>query len=175
MIRLALAAAALLAAAPARELATRLEVPALRQSRERCGPTALRMVLGYWGAPDTALAIAERAYDPLLRGALITDLARAAREAGFDAVIRTLPPDTIPALLAGGQPPVLLYRNGPAALGPRHFGVVVGYDPARLEYDVLDGSGPAHVMGRDELERRWRAGGGWALLVSPRPAGTGAP
>ncbi len=168
MNALALGVAVLLAATPVRGLSTQLDVPALRQARERCGPTALRMVLGFWRAPDSSLAIAERAYDPLLKGALITDLARAARAGGFDATVRALPPDSIPTLLASGVPPLLLYRSGTAGLGPQHYGVVSGYDPARLEYDVLDGTGPARVMGRDDLERRWRAAGGWALIVVPR-------
>ena len=53
----------------------------LRQTRERCGPAALEMVLGYYGAGSVARAEAERAFDPALGGTLVTDLASAARRA----------------------------------------------------------------------------------------------
>ena len=80
---LALAIATAGTAAPA---AVRLAVPVVRQAPERCGPAALAMVMRFHGADSAALAEADRAYDPVLRGALITDLAAAARRAGFTAV-----------------------------------------------------------------------------------------
>src|SRR5438445_373092 len=68
-----------------REHAIRLPVPVIAQVPERCGPAALAMVLRFHGAPDSAVAEAGRAYSPALRGALISDLARAAERAGFAA------------------------------------------------------------------------------------------
>jgi hypothetical protein len=58
-----------------------LAVPIVKQARERCGQAALEMVLRFYGADAAALREADRAYDPALRGSLITDLAVAARTA----------------------------------------------------------------------------------------------
>jgi ABC-type bacteriocin/lantibiotic exporter with double-glycine peptidase domain len=102
--------AAALAAGSAGALA--LAVPIVRQRPERCGPAALLMVVRYHGAPVAAEAEVERAYDPALRGALITDLAAAARRAGFHAEVAVAPPDSLPAWLARGVPPILLIARG---------------------------------------------------------------
>ena len=56
-----------------------LDVPVVLQEPERCGEAALVMVLRYYAAGDAATREAEGAYDPVLRGSLITDLAGAAR------------------------------------------------------------------------------------------------
>ena len=90
---------------------TALDVPIVRQERERCGQAALAMVLRYYGAAPAALHEVDAAYDPVLRGSLITDLAGAARRAGYDAAVATLTPDSLIALLDDGVPPILLYQN----------------------------------------------------------------
>src|SRR5689334_18782772 len=69
-------AVALVLAAPAAATAFHLAVPVVRQAPERCGPAALEMVLRFYGA-DSSVGLAEAAYDPVLHGALITDLANA--------------------------------------------------------------------------------------------------
>ena len=95
MIVAVVAVAACLATAPPAappalaDTALRLEVPAIRQSPERCGPAALSMVLRFYGASAAELAEADRAYDPALRGALITDLRDAAHRAGRAAAVET--------------------------------------------------------------------------------------
>ena len=62
------------AAEPAAPSGVHLPVPLVRQEPARCGSAALRMALVYWRAGDVALREADRAYDPVLRGVLITDL-----------------------------------------------------------------------------------------------------
>lgn len=178
-------AAALLAAAtaaPARDLVvpgpvaalssparTRsLEVPVIAQARQRCGPAALQMVLGYYGADAAALGEAERAFDPVLRGTLITELASAARRAGFDAQVVSLTPDSLVALLDEGVPAILLYQNGRPPFTKRHYGVVTGWDPERERFMLNDGRERPVGQGRAELLRRWRPSGSQALVVRPR-------
>jgi len=80
-VRLAVVAT-LAAAAAASAAPIHLEVPIVRQARERCGPAALTMVLRWYGADSVGAREADQAYDPALRGALITDLAAAARRTG---------------------------------------------------------------------------------------------
>lgn len=171
---LATALAALLAAAaPAARAAEgpgalRLAVPVVAQAPERCGPAALAMVLRFHGADSAAVAEADRAYDPALRGSLVTDLAAAARRAGFEAGVETLGPDSLLALLAAGVPPIVLYQAGRGPLTRRHFAVVAGWDPARGEFALHDGGERPRAMRRDDLAKRWRTAGSQALVVRGR-------
>ena len=147
---------------------TVLNVPNVAQSPERCGQAALEMVLRYYEADSAALHEADRAYDPALRGSLITDLAVAARRAGFEATIATLVPDSLIALLAAGVPPIVLYQNGRAPLTVAHFGVVTAWDPSGRDFTLNDGGSRPRVVGRDDLAKRWRTAGSQALIVRRR-------
>ena len=147
---------------------TVLEVPVVRQARERCGQAALQMVLRYYGADSAALHEGDSAYDPVLRGSLITDLAAAARRAGYVAEIATLTPDSLIALLAARVPPVVLYQNGRPPLTVPHFGVVTGWDPAREVFTLNDGGAGPRVVRRSDLAKRWRTAGSQALIVRRR-------
>jgi len=156
------------AATPRGVVPARLAVPIVEQTRERCGPAALEMVLRYYGAGPAALREAERAYDPALRGTLITDLAAAARRAGYAAEIATLSPDSLVALLGAGLPPIVLYQAGIEPLTVGHFGVVTAWDPGRRAFTVNTGEARARVMRRAELASRWKTAGSQALLVRRR-------
>jgi ABC-type bacteriocin/lantibiotic exporter with double-glycine peptidase domain len=145
-----------------------LGVPVVAQAPERCGPAALEMVLRFYGAGPVAVREAGRAYDPALRGALITDLAAAARRAGYEAEVATLAPDSLIALLAEGVPPIVLYQNGRAPLTVPHFGVVTGWDPARAAFTLNDGGDRPRNVGRADLAKRWRTAGSQALVVRRR-------
>lgn len=160
---LAWASATLAGSLPA--AGTALAVPVVRQARQRCGQAALEMVLRYYGAGAASLHEGERAYDPALRGSLITDLAAAARRAGYAAEIATLTPDSLINLLAEGVPPVVLYQKGRRPLTVRHFGVVTGWDPAREVFTLNDGGAVPRVVRRDDLAKRWRTAGSQALIV----------
>jgi len=155
---------AITAAAP-HEAAIRLSVPVIAQAPERCGPAALAMVLRFHGAPDSAVAEADRAYSPVLRGALITDLARAAERAGFAARVAALTEDSLHALLRDSLPPILHYRSGTGPVTRGHYGVLAGWDPARREYLVNDGGARTARYRRDDLMKRWRAADSLALVV----------
>jgi ABC-type bacteriocin/lantibiotic exporter with double-glycine peptidase domain len=145
----------------------RLDVPLVRQSPERCGPAALIMVMRFHGADSAALAEAERAYDPVLRGTLITDLAAAARRARFGATVVQLPEDSLLALLGRGVAPILLYRRGVGPVSVGHYGVLVGWDPGRGRFILHDGGDRPRTVAREDLLHRWRAAGSLALLLSP--------
>lgn len=164
----ALLAAASPAAAGAAEAspALRLAVPVVAQAPERCGPAALAMVLRFHGADSAAVAEADRAYDPALRGTLVTDLAAAARRAGFAARVAALAPDSLVALLAAGVPPIVLYQAGGGPVTRPHYAVVTGWDGARGAFVLHDGRERPRAMRRDELARRWRTAGSQALVVS---------
>lgn len=167
MIRIAVLAASLTAAGTATPIPVQLPVPVIRQAPERCGTAALAMVMRFHGADSAALATAAAAYDPVLRGSLITDLAAAARRAGFEARVAAMPEESLQVMLGQGLPPVLLYRRGIGALSVGHYGVLVGWDPARERYAMNDGGASTRRVARADLMRRWRAAGGLALVVRP--------
>ncbi len=150
------------------ESPTRLAVPIVRQAPERCGPAALAMVLGYYRADAAALQQVERAYDPVLHGALITELAGAARRAGYEAAVATLAPDSLTGLLAAGVPPIVLFQTGTGPITIAHYGVVTGWDPDREVFTLHDGGARPRVMRRRELARRWKTAGSQALIVRNR-------
>lgn len=153
---------------PRRASWTALDVPVVAQARERCGPAALAMVLRYYGADLAAIRTADDAYDPVLRGSLITDLAAAARRAGYDASVATLTPDSLIDLLSDGVPPILLYQNGSGPITVRHFGVVTGWDATHAAFTLHDGTERPLVTRRDDLTKRWETAGSQALIVRQR-------
>jgi ABC-type bacteriocin/lantibiotic exporter with double-glycine peptidase domain len=157
--------AAPVSSAPA---AIHLPVPIIRQRPEHCGPAALQMVMRFYAADSAALAEPERAYDPALRGALITDLAAAARRAGFDAEVAALTDTALIALLESGVPPIALYQNGPGVVTVPHYAVVVGWDPAAKSFTLNDGTEHARVLRHDDFISRWRTAGYQALVVRRR-------
>jgi len=142
-----------------------LAVPIVQQARERCGQAALEMVLRYYGAQGATLREADRAYDPALRGSLITDLAAAARRAGFEAEIATLTPDSLVALIGAGVPPIVLYQGGRAPITTGHYGVITAWDQGRSTFTLQDGAARPRTMRRADLAARWKTAGSRALIV----------
>jgi ABC-type bacteriocin/lantibiotic exporter with double-glycine peptidase domain len=160
--------AALLAMAPG-AAPVRLAVPVIAQAPERCGPAALEMVFRFYGAGPVALAEADSAYDPVLHGSLITELAARARRAGFAAEVATLDSDSLVALLGAGVPAIVLLQSGIGPVARAHYAVVTGWDPARGHFTIHDGAERPHEIGRGVLERRWRGGDFRALVVRRTP------
>ncbi len=162
------------AASPSAPARLDLAVPEVRAGGERCGQAAFAMVLRYYGAGAAGLREADQAYDPALRGSLITDLAAAARRAGFGAEVATLTSDSLVELLRAGIPPILLYQAGPGPVTRPHYGVVRGWDAARDAFILNDGGARPWVAGRRELTARWRTAGSQALVIR-RTRGENAP
>lgn len=148
-----------------RDVRTDLDVPMVVQSPERCGQAALEMVLRFYGADSAAVREADSAYDPVLHGSLITDLAAAARRAGYQAAVATLTPDSLIDLLSAGVPPIVLYQNGRGPITVAHFGVVTSWDPEHRAFTLNDGGMRPRFTRREELEKRWATAGSQALIV----------
>lgn len=160
-----LLAAALAAAQPRADVL--LPVPLIAQTPDRCGPAALAMVLRFHGADSATVASADRAYDPILRGALITDLAAVARAAHWRVDIVTPSDDSLHAWLARGVPPILLYARGVGPITRGHYGVLVGWEGRRDRLTLNDGASKQRRVGRARFLERWRSAGGQALIVRP--------
>ncbi len=146
---------------------TSLDVPVVEQTPQRCGQAALEMVLRYYGASSEAVREAERAYDPALRGSLVTDLAAAARRAGFVATVSALTPDSLRALLVAGAPPIVLYQNGRPPFTVAHYGVVTGWDSASGNLTMNDGRANPRRIRVEDFLKRWRTTGSLALVIRP--------
>lgn len=164
-VALAVAIASISAATSAAPARLDLDVPVMSARAERCGQAAFAMVLRYYGADAAGLREADRAYDPKLRGSLITDLAAAARRAGFRAEVVTLTADSLVDLLRAGVPPILLYQTGPRPVTRPHYGVLRGWDAASDEFVLNDGGARPRITGRGELMRRWGTAGSLALVI----------
>ena len=147
----------------------RLDVPLIRQTPERCGPAALEMVMRYYGSGDPAVAEAKTAYSASLHGTLVTDLAAAARRAGFESRIARLETDSLVALLESGIPPIVLYQNGPGPVTVPHYAVVTAWNPAQARFTLNDGTERPRQMARGDLDRRWKRAGAQALIVLKVP------
>ena len=166
MIGSTLLMATMITASPATgSLSADLDVPVVAQTPQRCGQAALEMVFRYYGAGDEALREADRAYDAALRGSLITDLAQAARRAGYDATIATQTTDSLVALLAAGVPPIVLYQSGQPPLTVAHFGVVTGWNCARGTFTLNEGKKNPRTIQVDDFSKRWRTAGSQVLIV----------
>ncbi|MBK7368931.1 MAG: hypothetical protein IPJ04_13795 [Candidatus Eisenbacteria bacterium] len=165
--RLGLAPAVMLASTRSGVI-TMLPVPILKQSRERCGQAALTMVLRYYGAPPSAYGPVDAAYDPVLKGSLITELANAATRAGYDASVATLTPDLLVELLRAGVPPIVLYQSGRGPLTRPHYGVVTAWDSARGSFTLHDGTSTPYVTDSADLTKRWATAASQALVVRQR-------
>jgi ABC-type bacteriocin/lantibiotic exporter with double-glycine peptidase domain len=159
----------MLAIAPGAPPAVSLEVPIVKQAPARCGPAALSMVMRFYGADSSTAALADRAFDPAIRGSLITDLAAAARAAGFRAEIERYSDSLVVAELASGCPPIVLYQNGTGVITVPHYAVVVSWDPAADAYVLHDGGSKPHRVKRTDLASRARVAGGRALIVRRAP------
>ena len=144
---------------------TQLVVPIVQQTPQRCGQAALEMVLQYYGAGHEAQTEAERAYDPILRGSLVTDLALAAQRAGFASRVATLTMDSLVVLLESGVPPILLYQNGRPPFTVAHYGVLTGWDPELAAFTLNEGRAAPRKISATDLARRWRTAGSLALIV----------
>ena len=107
------------------------------------------------------------AYDPVLRGALMADLADAARRAGYEAAVASLTPDSLISLLNDGVPPILLYQDGSGPAAARQFGVVTGWDAAHASVTLHDGGARPRVTPLDDLVKQWETAGSLTLIVRP--------
>jgi ABC-type bacteriocin/lantibiotic exporter with double-glycine peptidase domain len=163
------ATAAAIAAPPPAPVTLQLEVPIVRQAPAHCGPAALTMVMRYWGADSSAARVADRAFDPALQGALITDLAAAARSAGFAAEIVRYSDSLLVAELEQGRPPIVLYQHGSGVVTTPHYAVVVGWDEASDAYTLHDGGPKPRKIRRPDLAARARVAGDRALLIGRQP------
>jgi ABC-type bacteriocin/lantibiotic exporter with double-glycine peptidase domain len=138
-------------------------VPFIKQDSQFCGPASLASVMTYYGAPMDQKIIGSRVYDEKLQGALITDLERYAREAGFETNSGRGTVEGLKADLDRRRPVIVLVDPGFWVLSRTHYLVVFGYDDEG--FTAHDGFTVAKRYRYDQFREIWKKTGNAYLLV----------
>jgi uncharacterized protein YvpB len=144
-----------------------IEVPYIRQVGNYCGPSALAMVLRYWGHPadQNTLAEAFRPFPPRgLSGAQLKELAASYH---FTAYSFSGSPEAILDHLSKGRP-LIVALSSSQLLNQNHYMVVVGWDAQKRNWIVHDpAEGPYRRLSEKKFKDRWTKLKNWTLLVLP--------
>jgi predicted double-glycine peptidase len=169
-------------AAPAKSSGVWLEVPYVKQTEDGCGSASIAMLLQYWSAHGTAIAVGradaaaiqKQLYSRKARGIFASDMERYFREAGFrEFAIRGEWSD-LREHLEQGRPLIVSIQPGiqtGSVKLPLHYVVVTGMDWEREAVFVNDPArGKLLRIERPEFEREWEAARKWMLLAVPAAA-----
>ena len=149
-------------AAPGREVVI-AGVPFLPQEEETCGPSSLAMLLRFLGKETGTAEIVRETRTAGLRGALITDLAAAARRRGVAAEVEALDETGLRAQIDAGKPVIVLVDLGVWAWSRPHYMLVYGYGPRG--FVAHSGRTAGLEMSLAELDARWAKMGRLAIVV----------
>jgi predicted double-glycine peptidase len=155
-----------------------LDVPFVKQTEDGCGSAAIAMLLQYWSAHGTTVAldradaatIQNKLYSRKARGILASDMQRYFRESGFcEFALRGAWSD-LREHLQRGRPIIISMQPG-SAKAPLHYVVVAGMDWRREAVFVNDPArGKLLRVERPEFEKEWQAACNWMLLAVPASA-----
>lgn len=139
-------------------------VPFVPQADETCGPSSLAMVLRFLGGSQTTAELLQETRTEALRGALITDLANAAKRRGYAAEVVDLDLPRLKSLIADGTPVILLLDRGIWVYSIPHYLVAHGYTADG--FIVHTGKTSGAVIEAKKLDAQWKKMGRLALIVS---------
>ncbi|HEV2222119.1 MAG TPA: C39 family peptidase [Candidatus Acidoferrales bacterium] len=152
-----------------------IDVPFVAQSREGCGSASISMVMRYWakkkGQPSPPSAdpqkIQAALFSPESGGISASSMQRYFRESGYRAfAFQAQWSDLVHHLQLGRPLIVSLDASGP--LGPLHYVVLVGIDPARGFLFLNDPAQRKMLrISRKGFQSEWSHTGNWALLAVP--------
>lgn len=138
-------------------------VPFIKQDSRFCGPASLASVMTYYGTPTDQKAVASAVYSEKLQGALITDLERYAREAGFETRSARGTEEGLKAEIDRGRPVIVLVDLGFWVVSKPHYLVVYGYDGEG--FTAHDGYTPGNRFSYTRFAEIWEKMGNVYLLV----------
>jgi len=144
-------------------------VPFIQQDSQFCGPAALASVMSYYGAPVDQKVIGSKVYSEKLQGALITDLERYARDAGFETSSGRGTVEGLKAEIDRRRPVIVLVDRGFWVLSRTHYLVVFGYDDEG--FTAHDGFTASKRYDYDEFRDTWGKMGNVYLLIYRNEAG----
>ncbi len=144
-----------------------VEVPYVHQIGNYCGPSALAMVMRYWGQPVDQYELAE-SFHPFpprgLSGAQVKELA-----AGYQFAAYSFSGEREVLLehLSKGRP-LIVALSSSSLLNLNHYVVVVGWDSQERNWIVHDpADGPYRRLSEKRFLDRWTKLENWTLLVLP--------
>jgi ABC-type bacteriocin/lantibiotic exporter with double-glycine peptidase domain len=138
-------------------------VPFLPQEEDTCGPSSLAMVLRFLGKDVDTSEIVRETRTEGLKGALITDLAGAARRRGFAAEVVDLDLPRLRERIAAGEPVILLVDLGVWNWSRPHYLVAYGWTPEGVV--AHSGRERGKVIPFSTLDAQWAKMGRLAILV----------
>ncbi len=145
-----------------------------------CGPEVLTAVLRFHGDQVTFEQAVLALYDPKRNGTLSLDMAKFARERGFDARLGKGTIAEVEEEIFHGRPAILMLDTGvlPATwqlpfntTSMYHYFVVVGVNVAERRLVAEGYCGTKQLLAYDSLEAAWRPAGHYMLTIHPKPAG----
>ena len=138
-------------------------VPFLPQEDDTCGPSSLAMVLRFLGKDVDTSEIVRETRTEGLKGALITDLAGAARRRGFAAEVVDLDLPRLRERIVAGVPVILLVDLGVWSWSRPHYLVAYGWTPEGVV--AHSGRERGKVIPFSTLDAQWAKMGRLAILV----------
>jgi len=144
-------------------------VPFLPQQDDTCGPSSLAMVLGFLGKVVDTSEIVRETRTEGLRGALITDLAGAARRRGFSAEVVDLDLPKLRKRISAGDPVILLVDLGIWSWSRPHYLVAYGWTPEGVV--AHSGRERGKVIPFSTLDAQWARMGRLAIVVGRHGGG----
>lgn len=155
-----------------------IDVPFVQQTTDGCGSASLSMVMRYWDLKE-GRAIAADAEATHIQAALFSRSAKGIyassmrdylERSGYQAFAFHGRWSDFDHQLSLGRP-LIVGLQASGALGPLHYVVVVGVDPAR-NYLFLNDPAQQKMLriSREGFEQEWRATGNWMLLAVPKPS-----
>jgi hypothetical protein len=141
-------------------------VPELQQAHELdCGPTALAMVLGFYGGASRASILAALPPD---RRVSVSELRDLAKREGFDAYVVEGKPDDLVHELQNGRPVIVGVAKQTLRDAVAHYEVVVGMHRDSQRIATID---PAVGLRQNSFSGfllEWQGAGRVLLVVVPR-------
>jgi ABC-type bacteriocin/lantibiotic exporter with double-glycine peptidase domain len=146
-------------------------VPELHQAHELdCGPTALAMVLSYYGVADQKSILAALPAD---KRSSVSDLRDLARQHGFESYVVEGKPEDLVYELQHGRPVIVGVAKPTVQDAVAHYEVLVGMHRDSQRVATLD---PAVGMRQNSFSgflSEWQGSGRVLLLVIPKRTSAG--
>src|SRR5215472_11290842 len=152
-----------------------LDVPFVKQEKNRCGAASIAMVMQFWqrqqGQAATSASdsseIQRTLYSPDDRGIRASAMESYLTQRGFQAFAFSGTQADLQQHLEKGRPLIVALKPGSG--GPLHYVVVVGLDPAQNLILVNDPADPKLLkLESAAFEKEWKGTGHWMLLAVPQ-------
>ena len=139
--------------------------PFFAQREYQCGPAALATLLVAGGVVVRPDDLVDEVYLPGRKGSLPAEMIAATRSRGR---LPYLVPGSLPAVLAlvaAGEPVLVLQKTGAGPWPGWHYAVVVGYDLAGERVLLRSGTEARLELSFDKFLLTWERAGRWALAA----------